>query len=73
VRHDTFPYWPPVILGHEFTGTIVELGPDCKYYKVGERVVPSRTPAHAAMLPVPHRNIQICPDKRSRAGASTAA
>ena len=26
IRHDKFPYWPPVILGHEFVGTIVELG-----------------------------------------------
>ena len=22
VRHDSFPYWPPVILGHEFAGVI---------------------------------------------------
>ena len=21
VKHAEFPYWPPVILGHEFTGT----------------------------------------------------
>ena len=39
VKHDNFPYWPPVILGHEFSGEIVELGPDCKYYKIGDRVV----------------------------------
>ena len=39
VRHDTFPYWPPVTLGHEFTGTIVQLGPECRYFKEGQRVV----------------------------------
>ena len=25
VKHDTFPYWPPVVLGHEFSGEIVEV------------------------------------------------
>ena len=39
VFHDTFPYWPPVILGHEFTGTIVELGAGCKRFEAGWRVV----------------------------------
>ena len=24
VRHDTFPYWPPVTMGHEFAGEIVD-------------------------------------------------
>jgi len=28
VLHDRFPYWPPVILGHEFAGQIVEAGPE---------------------------------------------
>jgi len=27
VKHDEFPYWPPVILGHEFAGEVVEVGP----------------------------------------------
>jgi len=42
VRHDTFPYWPPVILGHEFTGTIVELGSECRTAQLGQRVVRER-------------------------------
>ena len=29
----------PVVLGHEGTGTVVELGPDVKSLKVGDRVV----------------------------------
>jgi|AntAceMinimDraft_16_1070373.scaffolds.fasta_scaffold00288_7 L-iditol 2-dehydrogenase len=34
------PYFtPPCILGHEFTGTIVEVGPEVDRFKVGERVV----------------------------------
>ena len=31
VKADRFPNWPPVILGHEFSGTITALGPDCRY------------------------------------------
>ena len=66
VRHDTFPYWPPVTLGHEFTGTIVDLGPDCKSYKVGERVVAEpHTRACGVCYLCRTGNIQICSSKRS--------
>jgi L-iditol 2-dehydrogenase len=33
VKHDRFPYWPPVILCHEFSGVIVEVGSEVKNYK----------------------------------------
>lgn len=33
----------PVVLGHEFSGVIVEVGPDVKDYKVGDRVVSETT------------------------------
>ena len=39
VLHDEFPYWPPVVLGHEFSGEIVQLGPGVSLYSVGDRVV----------------------------------
>jgi len=66
VRHDTFPYWPPVILGHEFTGTIVETGPDCSRFKVGDRVVAEpHTRACGVCYLCRTGNIQICPEKRS--------
>lgn len=29
---------PPIILGHECSGVVVEVGEDCKYFKVGDRV-----------------------------------
>jgi L-iditol 2-dehydrogenase len=38
VLHDTFPNYPPVILGHEFSGTVVEVGHDVKGVTLGERV-----------------------------------
>lgn len=29
---------PPIILGHECSGTVVAVGPECEYFKVGDRV-----------------------------------
>jgi L-iditol 2-dehydrogenase len=38
VLHDTFRNYPPVILGHEFSGTVVEVGRNVSNATVGERV-----------------------------------
>ena len=38
VLHDTFRNYPPVILGHEFSGTVVEVGRKVTNASVGERV-----------------------------------
>jgi L-iditol 2-dehydrogenase len=66
VRHDEFPYWPPVILGHEFTGAVVEVGPDCRSAKVGWRVVAEPHTLACGICPLCRTgNIQICPEKRS--------
>jgi len=39
IYHDSHPYWPPVVLGHEFSGVIVEVGKDVKGWKLGDRIV----------------------------------
>jgi len=39
VWKDEFRYWPPVVLGHEFAGEIVEAGANVTRYKTGDRVV----------------------------------
>ncbi len=39
IYNDDHPYFPPVILGHEFSGEIVEVGPGVKGWVKGERVV----------------------------------
>ena len=38
VLHDTFRNYPPVILGHEFSGTVVEVGRNVTNARLGERV-----------------------------------
>lgn len=39
IKHDQFPYWPPVIMGHEFSGTVVEVGKNVNDYAAGDNVV----------------------------------
>ncbi len=39
IYHDAHPYWPPVVLGHEFSGIIREVGKEVKGWKVGDRIV----------------------------------
>lgn len=66
VLHDEFPYWPPVVLGHEFSGQIVELGPEVQHFALGERVVGEpHTQACGHCYLCRTGNIQICPTKRS--------
>ena len=66
VKHDSFPYWPPVTLGHEFTGTVVEVGPGCRSAKVGERVVAEPHNRSCGVCPLCRTgNTHICPEKRS--------
>jgi len=38
IKHDAYPYWPPVIMGHEFSGVIVELGKEVTGFKLGDRL-----------------------------------
>ncbi len=38
IYHDTFKYYPPVIMGHEGSGDIVETGRNIRHLKVGDRV-----------------------------------
>lgn len=66
VLHDEFPYWPPVILGHEFAGQIVETGPGTTLFQKGDRVVGEpHTQACGQCYLCRTGNIQICRMKRS--------
>lgn len=39
IIHDEYPANIPVIMGHEFSGTIVEVGANVEDFKIGDRVV----------------------------------
>ncbi len=66
VKHDEFPYWPPVILGHEFAGEVVQVGSEVTGWQVGDRVVGEpHTLACGKCWLCRTGNIQICPEKRS--------
>lgn len=66
IRHDQFPYWPPVILGHEFSGIIVKAGKQVKNWQEGDLVVGEpHTKACGYCYYCRTGNIQICPEKRS--------
>ncbi len=66
IRHDKFPYWPPVIMGHEFSGVIVEAGNEVTNFKVGDRVVGEpHTRACGKCEMCRSGNIQLCSSKRS--------
>ena len=45
IRHDEYPVAPPVTMGHEYAGTVVEVGSAVKGFAVGDRVV-SLTAVH---------------------------
>lgn len=63
--HGNYKVYPPVIMGHEFSGEIIKLGRKVKDYQVGDRVV---SEAHSRFCGIccfcRSGNIQLCPEKR---------
>lgn len=66
VLHDTFPNYPPVILGHEFSGVVVEIGRGVTGVAPGDRV--TVFPASAVICgKCPYcrsGNFLLCPTRR---------
>jgi L-iditol 2-dehydrogenase len=66
IWHDQFQYWPPVVLGHEFAGVIVETGANVKRWKAGDRVVAEPHSLACGECDECRRGqIQLCASKRS--------
>lgn len=66
VLHDTFPNYPPVIMGHEFSGTVVEIGPDAKGVSVGDRVtvLPASAVTCGTCIYCRTGRFMFCPERR---------
>lgn len=66
IKHDQFPYWPPVIMGHEFSGEIIDVGVQVTDFNIGQRIVGEpHTKACGRCELCRTGNIQICASKRS--------
>lgn len=66
IRRDEHPYWPPVVLGHEFAGIVRALGEGVSGYAPGDRVVSETSTGSCGLCFLCRSgNRQICEDKRA--------
>ena len=66
IYNDRHPYWPPVTLGHEFSGVIVDVGEEVKGWKVGDRIVTeTRTGSCGICYTCQSGFPQVCEQKRA--------
>lgn len=65
ILHDEFNYHPPVIMGHEYSGEIIEVGKKVRGWNIGDRVVSELHTGACRMCRLCRTgNSQICPEKR---------
>src|SRR4030042_4414068 len=65
IYHDSHPYWPPVVLGHECFGVLVEVGKGVKGWKPGDRIVTeTRTGSCGVCYLCQSGYPQVCEQKR---------
>jgi L-iditol 2-dehydrogenase len=66
IYHDSHPYWPPVVLGHEFSGVIAGVGKEVRGWKVGDRIVSeTRTGSCGVCYTCQSGFPQVCEQKRA--------
>ncbi|OGP91891.1 MAG: hypothetical protein A2156_07740, partial [Deltaproteobacteria bacterium RBG_16_48_10] len=66
IYHDSHPYWPPVVLGHEFSGVIAGVGKEVKAWRVGDRIVSeTRTGSCGVCYTCQSGFPQVCEQKRA--------
>lgn len=65
IYHDSHPYWPPVVLGHEFSGVIADVGKGVKGWKVGDRIVSETRTGSCGVCYICQSGFpQVCEQKR---------
>lgn len=66
VLHDTFRNYPPVILGHEFSGTVVEVGEGVSHVAAGDpvTVLPASAVICGACPYCRTGDFMFCPERR---------
>jgi len=66
IWHDKMVYWPPVIMGHEFSGQVVKVGKNVSHWKEKDKVVAEpHTKACGVCYLCRSGNIHICPHKKA--------
>lgn len=66
IYHDTFQNYPPVVLGHEFSGVVEAVGRGVKSFRPGDRVVGEPHTGFCGKCDMCRAgNIQLCAEKRS--------
>jgi len=66
IYDDGFTYYPPVIVGHEFSGSIAKLGEGVKGWNIGDRLVSEQhTKACGVCRYCLTGKRHLCPEKRS--------
>jgi len=66
IKHDSAYYMPPVILGHEYSGRVIEVGDGVEHIRVGDEVVGPATAycGQCYHCKTGHMNRCTAPDKR---------
>jgi L-iditol 2-dehydrogenase len=66
IAHNQFPSWPPVTLGHEFTGRVADVGAEVEGCSPGDRVVCEPHSLACGRCHLCRRgHAELCPHKRS--------
>jgi len=65
IWHDQHPYWPPMTMGHEFSGEIAAVGSQVTGWKVGDRIVSETRTETCGVCRYCQTGVpQVCPNKR---------
>lgn len=65
VRHDVFPAFPPVTIGHEYSGVIAKVGEGVTEFAVGDRVISLNAAKYCGHCSYCRQGLQmLCNEKR---------